>query len=87
MPACWELSAEQELGCKSLSQLCCSSYVLCCLSVWVQYAALATQIGTIQQAEAPRRVLKAISPAIRKMKRKAGLPPEARGGKGGWVLP
>lgn len=44
-----------------------------------QYAALATQIGTIQQAEAPRRVVKAVSPAIKKVKRKAALPPEARG--------
>ena len=44
-----------------------------------QYAALATQIGTIQQAEAPRRTIKAVSPAIRKPKRKAALPPEARG--------
>ena len=48
--------------------------------VWLQYAALATQIGTIQQAEAPRRVVKAVSPAIKKVKRKAALPPEARGG-------
>jgi hypothetical protein len=45
----------------------------------MQYAALATQIGTIQQAEAPRRVVKAVSPAIKKVKRKAALPPEARG--------
>ncbi|GAB4824165.1 hypothetical protein N2152v2_011211 [Parachlorella kessleri] len=46
----------------------------------LKYAALATQIGTIQQAEAPRRVLKAVSPAIKKVKRKAALPAEARGG-------
>ena len=45
----------------------------------LQYAALATQIGTIQQAEAPRRTIKAVSPAIKKVKRKAALPPEARG--------
>ena len=45
-----------------------------------QYAALATQIGTMQQAEAPRRTIKAQSPAIRKVKRKAALPPEARRG-------
>jgi hypothetical protein len=44
----------------------------------VQYAALATQIGTMQQAEAPRRTLKAVSPAIKKVKRKAALPVEAR---------
>lgn len=44
-----------------------------------QYAALATQIGTIQAAEAPRRTIKAVSPAIKKVKRKAALPPEARG--------
>lgn len=43
-----------------------------------QYAALATQIGTIQQAEAPRRTIRAVSPAIKKVKRKAALPPEAR---------
>ena len=53
----------------------------------MQYAALATQIGTIQQAEAPRRTLQAVSPAIKKAKRKAALPPEARaaaaGGAGG----
>ncbi|KAL4444957.1 hypothetical protein ABPG77_004007 [Micractinium sp. CCAP 211/92] len=51
----------------------------------LKYAALATQIGTIQQAEAPRRTIKAVSPAIRKVKRKAALPPEARrqGGGGG----
>jgi len=48
--------------------------LLCCL----QYAVLATQIGTIQQAEAPRRTIKAVSPAIKKVKRKAALPPEAR---------
>ena len=44
----------------------------------MQYAALATQIGTIQQAEAPRRTIKAVSPAIKKIKRKAALPVEAR---------
>eukprot|EP00887_Chlorella_sp_A99_P004608 scaffold4.g4608.t1 len=44
----------------------------------LKYAALATQIGTIQQAEAPRRTIKAVSPAIKKVKRKAALPPEAR---------
>ena len=44
----------------------------------VQYAALATQIGTMQQAEAPRRTLRAVSPAIKKVKRKAALPVEAR---------
>lgn len=51
----------------------------------LQYAALATQIGTLQLAEAPRRTIKAVSPAIRKVKRKAALPPEARrqGGGGG----
>lgn len=49
----------------------------------LQYAALATQIGTIQQAEAPRRTIKAVSPAIRKVKRKAALPPEARRQGGG----
>ncbi|KAL4448014.1 hypothetical protein ABPG75_005233 [Micractinium tetrahymenae] len=49
----------------------------------LKYAALATQIGTIQQAEAPRRTIKAVSPAIRKVKRKAALPPEARGQGGG----
>lgn len=47
-----------------------------------QYAALATQIGTLQQAEAPRRTIKAVSPAIKKQKRKAALPPEARRGQG-----
>ncbi|PSC76545.1 Kinesin KIF19 [Micractinium conductrix] len=46
----------------------------------LKYAALATQIGTMQQAEAPRRTIKAQSPAIRKVKRKAALPPEARRG-------
>lgn len=45
----------------------------------LQYASLATQIGTVQQAEAPRRTIKAQSPAIKKVKRKAALPPEARG--------
>ena len=45
----------------------------------LQYATLATQIGTIQAAEAPRRTIKAVSPAIKKVKRKAALPPEARG--------
>ncbi|PRW57364.1 Kinesin KIF19 [Chlorella sorokiniana] len=45
----------------------------------LKYAALATQIGTIQAAEAPRRTIKAVSPAIKKVKRKAALPPEARG--------
>lgn len=49
----------------------------------LKYAALATQIGTIQQAEAPRRTIKAVSPAIRKVKRKAALPPEARRQGGG----
>ncbi|KAI3438404.1 hypothetical protein D9Q98_000836 [Chlorella vulgaris] len=49
----------------------------------LKYAALATQIGTIQQAEAPRRTIKAVSPAIRKVKRKAALPPEARRGAQG----
>lgn len=44
----------------------------------MQYAALATQIGTMQQAEAPRRTIKAVSPAIKKIKRKAALPVEAR---------
>ena len=56
------------------------------LSPWpamLQYAALATQIGTIQQAEAPRRIIRAVSPAIKKVKRKAALPPEARRGPGG----
>ena len=48
-----------------------------------QYAALATQIGTMQQAEAPRRTIKAVSPAIRKAKRKAALPQEAKGANGG----
>ena len=37
----------------------------------------------MQQAEAPRRTLKAVSPAIRKAKRKAALQQEAKGGKGG----
>jgi hypothetical protein len=32
----------------------------------------------MQQAEAPRRTIKAVSPAIKKIKRKAALPVEAR---------
>lgn len=38
----------------------------------MQYAALASQISTLQQAEAPRRTIKAITPAMRRRaKRKA----------------
>lgn len=64
-----------------ISQPCCSAPA--CHSHHTQYAAVATQIGTIQQAEAPRRTIKAVSPAIKKVKRKAALPPEARRGQGG----
>ena len=49
----------------------------------LKYAALATQIGTLQAAEAPRRTIKAFTPGLMKRaKRKAALPPEARGGGG-----
>jgi len=38
----------------------------------LRYAALATQIGTLQQVEAPRRTIKAVTPgALRRAKRKA----------------
>lgn len=63
-----------------VSTVCTAS---CACRHRLQYAALATQIGTIQQAEAPRRTIKAVSPAIRKVKRKAALPPEARRGAQG----
>lgn len=44
----------------------------------LRYAALATQIGTLQQAEAPRRTIKAVTPsALRRAKRKAAAKAKA----------
>uniref|UniRef100_A0A1D1ZPM9 Kinesin motor domain-containing protein n=1 Tax=Auxenochlorella protothecoides TaxID=3075 RepID=A0A1D1ZPM9_AUXPR len=46
----------------------------------LRYAATASQIGTLRAVDAPRRVVKAVTPAVvARAKRKAALPAEARG--------
>lgn len=46
----------------------------------LRYAALASQISSLRGVEAPRRAVKAVSPAlVARVKRKAALPAEARG--------